>query len=142
MINFIFVLLEWVGGITILTGQFIFRQLGRFGRWFAMVGLPATLRWSARMLGQFVLWSTEQVGRGVEATVQGIARWLRRTLFGNWRRTGVTSVCVAFTAAHYFPGEVWPILLPLLHIAILVFAIRVMFHPFWSITGQRRRRRD
>lgn len=60
-------------------------------------------------------------------------KWLKRIFFGTWRRAIATSVIASFVVAKYYPEQAWPILGPLLQIAIMLVGIRVMLIPFWPL---------
>lgn len=53
--------------------------------------------------------------------------------FGNWKRTGITSAIGGFMLADRFPEQFGQIYASCLAIALTIFGIRVMFHPYWPI---------
>jgi len=99
-----------------------------------------------RIVVRFMGWFFEQIGLAVENIAIALWRWVRQVCFGSWQRLAVTLVIASLVASQHFPEQVWPILAPLLQIAILLLAIRIMLIPFWPMgngnRGRRRRRRS
>ena len=73
---------------------------------------------------------------------ENIGKKTRKFCFGNWTRTGVTLVVSGFVLENYFPGQIMPIFSPLLAIAVALFGIWVMFHPYFLIKAFKSKKGD
>lgn len=93
---------------------------------------------AAPIIGRSLLWLLDRTGEVLWGAVYHIVQQTRRIAFGNWRRTAVTLLGTGLVAGRYWPQQVLPALHPLLSIAIVLAAIRIMFLWCWPLRRQRR----
>jgi len=83
--------------------------------------------------GRFCQWLSIQLWQITRNLFRGLGREWYRICFGNWIRTGITAAISGFVLASYFPNQFGEIYASCLTIALTLFSIRVIFHPYWPI---------
>lgn len=101
----------------------------------------AVLEWIGTVTLRSLGWLADQLGQATLALARGIARWLRRTLFGTWRRAAATLFVGCLVAAHNWPRQAGPIAAQIMTIIVEVVGIAIMVSWLPALFGQPRRRR-